>query len=95
MPKITTVHAEQFETNLEELKKTIQIQDQQIKDKIKIITEKDYEIALERRAREDEKIRRKEAKEQVDELRKRIDKIGTEILEGRAYMEERWMLLGA
>ena len=95
MPKITTEQAEQLETNMEELEKTIQIQDQQIRNKIKIITEKDYEIALERRAKEDEKFRREEAEEQVDELRERIDKIGTEMLEERAYMEERWKLLDA
>ena len=40
MPKITTEQAEQLETNMEELEKTIQIQDQQIRNKIKIITEK-------------------------------------------------------
>ena len=95
MPKITTEQAEQLETNMEELEKTIQIQDQQIRNKIKIITEKDYEIALERRAKEDEKLRREEAEEQVDELRERIDKIGTEMLEERAHMEERWKLLDA
>ena len=43
MPKITTEQTEQLETNLEELEKTMQIQDQQIKNKIKIITEKDHE----------------------------------------------------
>ena len=74
MPKITTEQAEQLETNLEELEKTIQIQDQQKRNKIKIITEKDYEIALEKRAREDEKLEKKKLRNKyVDELRERID----------------------
>ena len=95
MPKITTEQAEQLEINLEELEKTIQIQNQKIRNKIKIFTEKDHEIALERRAKEGEKIRREEAEEQVDELRERIHKIGTEVLKERAHMEERWRLLDA